>query len=232
MVLLSTSNFSFINYSGHIFWPIYCWPSFLFSFLKKVFSFYMLQIFCSVSCFSFKSIITFSCSHNISVFKKRLWLLCQISTTSRFKKSSPIISSTCMFLFYILHLNILFRLCLLQCKHCFFFLCSFMSSEVSFSQVGTLRCRAEPTGQALPGSVHATHDGGGVVAASTVLNMQFPLPLGWPVLNSIYRATHVFSPGLTFLCAKFLEILDLIKFIYFLSWSLPKSVAYYFNYQS
>ena len=87
-------------------------------------------------------------------------------------------------------------------------------------------------GQALPGSVHATHDGGGVVAASTVLNMQFLLPLGWPVLNSIYRAIHVFSPGLTFLCAKFLEILDLIKFIYFLSWSLPKSVAYYFNYQS
>ena len=37
---------------------------------RNTFSLYMLQIFCSVSYFSFKSIITFLCSHTISVFLK------------------------------------------------------------------------------------------------------------------------------------------------------------------
>ena len=41
---------------------------------------------------------------------------------------------------------------------------SFTLSEVSFSQVETLAVAQSPLGQALPGSVHRTHDRGSVVA--------------------------------------------------------------------
>ena len=53
-LVLSFAQFIIGRHSCFLFW--------------KSFSLYMLQIFCSVSCFSFKSIITFSCSHNVSVF--------------------------------------------------------------------------------------------------------------------------------------------------------------------
>ena len=132
MVLLSILNFSG-QLPVYVFCSIYYWLSFLII-LQKYFVPYMLQIFYSVSCFSFKPIVTVLCSHIISVLKNCFWLLSHISITSRLESSSAIISSS-IFRFYILHLNILFMLILFQCKECFEHVFFFSTWLASFSSI-------------------------------------------------------------------------------------------------